>query len=70
MTDLLDAEAVRRMLVAVIGAVGTQSAFADRHGISAAYVSEVVRGTRDPGPAVLDALGLERVVGSRRKALI
>lgn len=62
MTGLLDATEVRRMLSAAIAETGTQKAFAEAHGMSGAYLSEVVRGTRDPGPAVLEALGLERVV--------
>ena len=28
-------------------------------GVSAAYVSEILRGTREPGPAVLGPLGIE-----------
>lgn len=68
MTDLLDAEAVRSMLAAAIGAAGSQKAFAQQHGLSGAYLSEVVRGTRDPGPAVLGALGMEKVIGYRRRS--
>jgi hypothetical protein len=44
-----------------------QSAFADAHGINRSYVSNVLAGRALPGPAILDALGLERVVTYRGK---
>lgn len=34
--------------------------------VSPGYVSDVVNLRRDPGPALLEALGLERVCGYRR----
>lgn len=43
-------------------AAGSQSKFAEKHGVSAAYVSDVLNGRQDPGPALLTALGLRRVV--------
>lgn len=64
---MIDAAEVRRMLAAAIGAAGSQKAWAKGHGMSTSYVHEVLRGTRDPGPAVLEALGLERVVGYRQR---
>lgn len=45
----------------------TQSAWAKKHGVAAAYVSDVINGRREPGKAILDALGLERIVTYRRK---
>lgn len=30
--------------------------------ISAAYLSEILNGTREPGPSVLDKIGLHRIV--------
>jgi transcriptional regulator with XRE-family HTH domain len=48
-------------------------AFARDIGVSAPYLSDVLRGNRDPGPTLLKVLGLERVrtvslVYERRKA--
>lgn len=42
-------------------------AFGLKHGISGAYLGDVLRGRREPGAKVLDALGLEKVVGYRKK---
>lgn len=50
-----------------VKAVPTQAAFAKENNISAQYVNDVIQGHRDPGPVVLDALGLEKVVSYRRK---
>lgn len=36
-------------------------------GISEAYLHDLFNGRREPGPTVLDALGLERKVTYRRK---
>lgn len=57
---------VRAMLKA--SAKPTQAAYAKDKGLSAQYVNDVVQGHREPGPTVLDALGLEKVVTYRRKA--
>ena len=43
-------------------AAGSQQAFAKAHGISPQYLSDVLRGRRDPGQKLLDAMGLKRVV--------
>lgn len=40
----------------------TQAEWARTHGISAAYVSDVIQGRREPGEKILKALGLEKVV--------
>jgi transcriptional regulator with XRE-family HTH domain len=37
-------------------------ALAEELGISAVYLSDIFNGKRDPGPAVLEKLGLEREV--------
>lgn len=49
-----------------VKAAGSQRKWAAEHGLSAPYVSDVLAGRRDPGAAVLSALGLERVVSYRR----
>lgn len=45
----------------------SQAAWAKKHGLSPAYVSDVINGRREPGKAILEALGLERVVSYRVK---
>jgi transcriptional regulator with XRE-family HTH domain len=45
----------------------TQSAVAKELGIMPSYLSDVLKGRREPGPQVLDALGLERVISYRQK---
>lgn len=49
-------------------AAGGQKAWANQHGMSPSYVSEVLHMKREPGPAILDALGVVRVVRYLRKA--
>ena len=41
---------------------GSQKAFADANGISAQYVTDVLHKRREPGEAVLSALGLRKVI--------
>ena len=48
-------------------AKSTLRAVAGELGISPAYLSDAMRGNREPGPKILDALGLERVVMYRKK---
>ena len=48
-------------------APGGQAAWAKAHGVSAAYVNDVLRERREPGKSILDALGLEKVVTYREK---
>lgn len=59
---------VRGILALEIAKAGTALAFANKHGIAPSYVSETLRGRKEPAKKVLDALGLERVVSYRRKA--
>ena len=39
---------------------GSQRAFAKSIGVSPAYLSDVLKGRREPGPKILDALGITR----------
>lgn len=59
-----------RALERAIRKAGSAKAWATQAGVSEAYVSDVRLGRRDPGPAVLDALGLERVVQYRAAVAI
>lgn len=57
-------DVLARLESAVAGA-GSAKAWAVRAGLSPVYVGDVRRGLRTPGPAVLRALGLTRVVSYR-----
>jgi hypothetical protein len=41
---------------------GSQKAWAEAHGISPAYLSDVMTGRREPSDSILGPLGLKRVV--------
>lgn len=41
---------------------GNQSAWARQHGISAAYVADVLSGRRLPGDKITNAMGLEKAL--------
>lgn len=58
---------IMERLRAAITAAGSQRSFADQHKISLQYVNDVLRGRREPGQKILDALGIERVVNYREK---
>lgn len=49
---------------------GGQKAFAEKHGISQSFISDVLNARRDIGPSILRAIGFARVtryVESRRE---
>lgn len=46
---------------------GLQVGFAQDHGLSAAYVNDVLRGRREPGKKILDAVGVERITTYKLK---
>lgn len=58
---LTEHEAMER-LKAAIAEAGSQQAFAKKHHLAGAYISDVLRGKRALAPAVLAVIGLERVV--------
>lgn len=64
--DTLNDDHVRNDLRKACDKAGTQKAWAEKHGISCSYVTDVLAGRRWPGKAILDALGYERA-GYRRK---
>lgn len=59
---MMDSLEVCTRLRAACQAAGGQSAWAERHSLSRAYVSDVLNARRDPGDSILRALGLRRVV--------
>ena len=58
----METKAVIAMLRAECEKLGSQRAFARRHKLSAAYVSDVLLGRRDPAEAICKALGIKRTV--------
>lgn len=52
-------EDVRKLLVKQMAGKSLRE-FGSSHGLSAAYLSDVLRGNRNPGPTILDILGLEK----------
>jgi hypothetical protein len=64
----MDADEVREMLIELCREAGGQAAWARRHGFTAAYVNDVIRGRRGKitvPPDILDVLQLE--IDYRRK---
>jgi hypothetical protein len=61
---LTEQEVLDRLRKAV-AAAGSQRAFGRQHDISPMYISDVLRKRRKIGEAILDALGVERVVSYR-----
>ena len=50
-----------------VAAAGSQKAYAERIGVSASFLSDVLRGNRTPGEKIIAALGLEMIVMYREK---
>jgi hypothetical protein len=59
-------EDVKDMLREACLKAGSQAIWAQQHGVSASYVSDVIQGRREPGDKVLKALGLDRIIIYKR----
>jgi hypothetical protein len=57
----MTADDVRKLLKTACDKAGSLRRWAQQNDLSAAYVSDVLLGNRQPGPAVCDALGIEAV---------
>ncbi len=66
--DELSPEEMRTYLHQLLRKAGSQTSLADDFGVSKSYISQVLAGDRDPGKAILEPLGLERIVSYRRKS--
>lgn len=53
---------VRKMLKQACEKAGSQRAFARQHGLSAAYITDVLLARRAPAKAICKALGLQMTV--------
>jgi hypothetical protein len=61
----MTAEEVRDLIRLACKDAGAIKAWAAKHGISGAYVGDVLLGRREPAGKILDALGLIKVVTYR-----
>lgn len=50
------------LLHRLVEQAGSQKTFAEWHGISPAYLNDVLHGRREPGEMILRAIGYERRV--------
>ena len=55
-------EQLVRKLESMVSEEGSQVAVASKLGVSPSYLSEIMRGTREPGEKFLSALNLEKHV--------
>lgn len=60
---------VHRMLMRAVDAAGSQKAFAEKVGVSAQFLHDVLRGRRNANAEILAAIGYERVVTYRKKGI-
>lgn len=67
MRELLSLDEVLRRLQALCDEAGGQRALARRLGVSMAFINAALKGRARPSGAILDALGLERVMAYREK---
>lgn len=58
---------VRQALMRAVEDAGSQKAFAERVGVSAQFLHDVLRDRRNANAEILDAIGYERVVTYRKK---
>lgn len=66
-TDIVSKAVVIAALAQSIAAGGSQLRWCKLNDVSPAYLSDVMNGRREPGPKILDALGLEPVTFYRPK---
>ncbi len=62
MSKRLDAWELRELLKAACAEAGGQKAWAEQNSVSAPYVSDVLKGNREPGESITKALGYRRTV--------
>jgi DNA-binding transcriptional regulator YdaS (Cro superfamily) len=63
----LTEDEVMERLRAAIAEAGSQRAFAEKHGFTPGYVSDVIKGQRGLSDRILAAIGVERVINYRLK---
>jgi transcriptional regulator with XRE-family HTH domain len=50
------------MLKSLVAQEGTQEKAAKKIGVTSVYLGAILRGRQDPGPSILNYLGLEKTV--------
>ena len=58
----MNTDTLRSRLARRAEEVGSQKALASELGVSQAYLCDVMKGRKEPGPLLLAGLGLQRVV--------
>jgi hypothetical protein len=58
----MDKAALLAFLAAEIKISGSIAKWAEAHGPSPQYIKDVLHGRRDPGPRILLALGIKKIV--------
>jgi transcriptional regulator with XRE-family HTH domain len=53
---------VLKLIRQAVHDAGSQTAFARQCGVTTQYINDLLRGRRDPGAKILDALGIEKTV--------
>ena len=66
--ECLDAWSVMDLIAKAIETAGSQEALAIEWGISELYLSDILRGRREPGNKILKNMGLVKVLVYRKKA--
>jgi len=64
---LLDLEGFRRLLRLEVDRAGGQSAWSRKTGVDRPHLSRVLNAHAEPGPTLINALGLEKVIAYRHR---
>ncbi len=62
----MNLDTVRDNLALACKNEGSAINWARKYGVAAAYVSDVLTGRKEPGPKILEPLGIVRVIDYRR----
>lgn len=62
----MNLDSVLTLLRKECATAGSQTAYAAKIGVSPAHITDLLQGYRKPGPSILNALGLEKVVEYRK----
>jgi hypothetical protein len=63
---IIDETSIRMLIRERCKAIGSQSAFADKVGVSAAYLSDMLLGKRGVSDGIASAIGYEKFIAFRK----
>ena len=63
----LTRDQVIALLQGLVDREGSKVAAANKIGVTSAYLGEILKGTREPGPRILEYFGLERETVYKKK---